>query len=143
MLTPRTGPTCSASRRAVVRQAELYVRARLDTRVSLTRLCRAVGVSERGLRNAFYGVHGMCPRQWMLNERLHNVRRALADAGARPATVTDVATLHGFYELGRFAATYKQAFGEAPSETLRAAARGLVAGSPSHNRNEVDHVGRS
>ena len=33
------------------------------------------------------------------------------------ATVDIVATDHGFYELGRFAAAYRQAFGETPGAT--------------------------
>jgi AraC family ethanolamine operon transcriptional activator len=65
----------------------------------------------------------MSPKQYLLTVRLHGVRRALSDAGFRATTVTDVATDHGFFELGRFAASYREAFGEAPSETLRAAAR--------------------
>ena len=121
--TDQTAQTGMASRHAVVLKAETYVRARLDTRVPLSSLCRVVGVSERGLRNAFYGVHGVCPRRWMLAERLHRVRRALTDPAGRSATVTGIANLYGFYELGRFAAIYRQAFGEAPSETLRAATR--------------------
>ena len=40
--------------------------------------------------------------------------------------MTDVATLHGFYELGRFAGEYKALFGEAPSQTLHRA-RGQYA----------------
>jgi len=135
-----TRRTDATSRYAIVRRAELYVRARLDTRVPLARLCQAAGVSERGLRNAFYGVHGMCPRRWMLKERLHYVRRALTDASATSATVTDVATNYGFYELGRFAATYRQAFGEPPSATLRAATRSLALTLPAKNTKEDAHV---
>jgi AraC family ethanolamine operon transcriptional activator len=75
----------------------------------------------------------------MLTERLHRVRRALTDPGTRSATVTKVATDYGFSELGRFAATYKQAFGEAPSETLRAAARDLAGKQPAqHMKGHAD-----
>jgi AraC family ethanolamine operon transcriptional activator len=95
--------------------------------VSVSALCRIVGCSERGLRNAFYRVHGVGPKRWMLAARLQVVRRALSEVRTRPITVTGVATDNGFYELGRFAATYKQAFGEAPSQTLRSAGRKSAA----------------
>jgi len=91
----------------------------MDAPVAVSHLCRVIGLSERGLRNAFYSVHGVSPKRWMLAERLDGVRRALRDTGARPTTVTAVATDYGFFELGRFASTYKAAFGEAPSATLR------------------------
>ena len=65
----------------------------------------------------------MSPKRCLLAARLEGVRRALSDAGTGPTTVTGVATDHGFYELGRFAATYREAFGETPSETLRSASR--------------------
>ena len=89
----------------------------------LSRLCRVVGVGERTLRNAFYAVHGMGPKRWMLIERLEGVRRALSETRSAPLTVTDVASDHGFSELGRFAGSYREAFGETPSETLRARSR--------------------
>lgn len=119
-----TDPAAPASRRiAVVEQAESYVREHLDTRVPVSRLCRVVGLSERGLRNAFRRVRGMSPTQYMRSVRLRDVRRALRASEGRGATVTNVATSYGFYELGRFAAAYREAFGEVPSETLRSTCR--------------------
>ena len=47
------------------------------------------------------------------------VRHALENARPGEATVTRIATDYGFFELGRFAATYTSLFGERPSDTLR------------------------
>jgi transcriptional regulator GlxA family with amidase domain len=115
----RLGRIASATRQETVERAEAYLRAHMGTRVPLARLSRHLGLSERGLRNAFYDVRGLSPMRSMLTERLEGARRALAEATGRATTVTGVATDFGFYELGRFAAAYRQAFGEAPSETLR------------------------
>ena len=125
-----------ASRRVVVERAAAYVRAHSDSRVPLKTLCRVVGMSERGLRNAFYGVHGVSPKRWIVAERLRLARRALLGSSNRSGeTVTSVATNCGFYELGRFAATYRVAFGEAPSETLR---RGSFSPSSVETRGEQE-----
>jgi transcriptional regulator GlxA family with amidase domain len=59
----------------------------------------------------------------MRAERLQGAREALRGQWPGPITVTDVATGYGFYELGRFAVTYRTEFGESPSETLRRAGR--------------------
>jgi transcriptional regulator GlxA family with amidase domain len=112
-------PAAVLSRQEAVGRAEAYVRANVGTLVPVSKLSRLVGLSERGLRSAFYGVHGVSPKRWMLAARLRDVRHALTEGTAGSTTVTGVATDYGFYELGRFAATYRAAFGEAPSETLR------------------------
>jgi AraC family ethanolamine operon transcriptional activator len=112
-----------ASRREVVERVEAYLHARRGGAVPLSELCRLVGLSERGLRNAFYSVRGMSPKRCMLVDRLRGVRHALGDECSKPVSVTCVATAYGFYELGRFSAIYKKEFGEAPSETLRATIR--------------------
>jgi AraC family ethanolamine operon transcriptional activator len=91
----------------------------MDVVVPVSLLSRIVGLSERGLRDAFYQVRGMSPKRWIVSERLQGVRDALTHACAEPTTVTDAAVNHGFYELGRFAGIYRAAFGEAPSDTLR------------------------
>lgn len=115
----QTAPSAAAWRRQAVERAEAYFRLSHEARVPLVRVCRIVGLSERGLRNAFYEVRGMSPKRCMLRERLINTHHALCEARGKQRTVTNVATENGFFELGRFAASYRQAFGEAPSETLR------------------------
>jgi AraC family ethanolamine operon transcriptional activator len=103
----------------VVQRAEAFLSARVTETVSIAQLSRVVGVSERSLRNAFYDVRGMSPKRCAVLARLNEARRALRDAGAARGAVTAIAMDYGFFELGRFAGTYKAVFGETPSETLR------------------------
>jgi AraC family ethanolamine operon transcriptional activator len=88
-------------------------------RVRIADLCRAAGVSERTLRNAFHAVHGLSPKQYLRRERLEAARRRLEVARGAPGIVTAVATECGFFELGRFAVAYRELFGERPSDTAR------------------------
>ena len=111
------------SRLETVQRVEAYLRAHFDSPMRVSTLSRVAGLSERALRDAFYSVHGLGPKQWMLVERLKQVHSILSRGESAPVSVTGTATRYGFYELGRFAATYKQAFGEVPSETLRSAMR--------------------
>ena len=49
---------------------------------------------------------------------MHLARRALMLADPAAATVTAIATEHGFWELGRFSVEYRAPFGESPSASL-------------------------
>src|SRR4029453_17166723 len=123
---PTTVPRHSGatrSRRETVERVEAYLRANFDSPMRVSTLSRVAGLSERALRDAFYTVHGMSPKQWMLAERLKQVHDILSGGESAPISLTGTATRYGFYELGRFAATYKEAFGEVPSKTLRSAMR--------------------
>jgi AraC-like DNA-binding protein len=110
-------PACTD--REVVDRADSYLRANPHVAIRVSHLSRVLGVSERTLRNAFYRVRGMAPHRSMLATRLESVRRALCTTDDRSITVTVAAVDHGFSELGRFAARYRDAFGECPSATLR------------------------
>jgi AraC-like DNA-binding protein len=79
----------------------------------------------------------MSPKKWILGERLQSARLALTRPCASSITVTGVATDYGFYELGRFAANYREAFGEAPSDTLRDAGR-KAKGTQASRRGQID-----
>lgn len=107
----------------LLQRIEAHFRAHVGAPFTIAALSRAVGRSERGLRNAFYGVHGMSPKRWIAAERMRAVRQALCTSSDAHATVTSIAADHGFSELGRFAKSYKARFGEAPSETLRSTCR--------------------
>jgi AraC-like DNA-binding protein len=50
---------------------------------------------------------------------MHLARRALRMADPATATVTEIATNYGFWELGRFSVAYRSLFGESPSAALR------------------------
>jgi transcriptional regulator GlxA family with amidase domain len=103
----------------IVERAEQLLRTRATEPIPIAHLSLLVGVSERGLRNAFNAVRGMSPKRFVIHDRLNEVRRALSEPRATHSTVTDIATEHGFFELGRFAGRYKAVFGETPSKTLR------------------------
>jgi len=114
---------CRPSRQDAVERAEAYLRAHLDAPVAVSSLGRIIGLSERGLRDAFQHVRGTSPKRWFVAVRLQGVRSVLCDEAARPTTVASAATEYGFFELGRFAALYRGAFGEVPSATLRSTGR--------------------
>jgi transcriptional regulator GlxA family with amidase domain len=102
----------------LVQQAVALALASIDEPLHVSALCHAIGVSERTLRKAFHGVHGVPPCRHLRLLRLANARRALLSADSRLAKVTDIALSFGFVELGRFSVEYKKAFGESPSQTL-------------------------
>lgn len=124
-----SSPDIRRSSRQLIRRASDFLRANAERGVRIGEVSRAAGISERALRNAFHREHGLSPKQYELRERLLGARRDLCD-GPVPTTVTSVASRYGFFELGRFAGLYKDAFGESPSQTIkvrRATARGAAA----------------
>ncbi|MBX3731531.1 MAG: AraC family transcriptional regulator [Verrucomicrobiae bacterium] len=86
-------------------------------------LARSIGVSLRSLETAFRQCSDLPPARFLRLQRMNAVHLALVAADPARSRVTDLATNHGFTELGRFAVEYRQLFGERPSETLRRAAR--------------------
>jgi AraC-like DNA-binding protein len=112
------GQRALLSRRRIVARADEYLRANLGQSVYVEDLCRVTEVSERSLFYAFQEIYGTSPLRYLKLRRLCQARRGLQAANPQNETVTGIATHWGFWELGRFAAEYRQLFGELPSATL-------------------------
>jgi len=118
-LTNARVPRRRLTRLQIIDRIDTFLRDHVDQPIHVAELCNVTGVSERSLRNACYAVCGTSPKRYLTRRRMEAVRRALEAASPAEATVTRIATDFGFFELGRFAATYNAIYGERPSETLR------------------------
>ncbi len=87
--------------------------------VYVAEICAAIRVSERTLRTCCQEHLGMGPVRYLWLRRMHLAHRALLRADAMQTTVTEIATAHGFWELGRFSVEYRSLFGEPPSLSLK------------------------
>ena len=81
-------------------------------------ICKAIRVSNRTLTTCCNETLGMSPHRFLKLRQLNLARRAFRLAEPMARTVTEIATEHGFWDLGRFASAYRELFGELPSETL-------------------------
>ena len=104
---------------AVIRRLEELLEANHDRPLYISEICAATGSSERALRTCCQDHLGMGPVRYLRLRRMHLARRSLLLAEPAKATVTDIATEYGFWELGRFAVEYRALFGESPSASLR------------------------
>lgn len=106
--------------RRVVRRVVEYCDEHLAEPITLADLASHAGMSGRSLQRLFADELGTSPSEYLRGRRLDRVRADLLADG--PATsVTDVAYRWGFTHLSRFAAAYREKYGEPPSSTLRRA----------------------
>jgi AraC-like DNA-binding protein len=97
-----------------------YVLAEIDPREwRPQRLAEVIGVSERTLQKDCAATLGCSPTGYLLMRRLRQARSAIVGADPKGAVIGDLARAAGFASAGRFAASYRTAFGETPSTTLR------------------------
>lgn len=101
-----------------IQRAEAYMEAHCEDPITLEELTTVVGVGARTLQKGFRRYRGITPLQFLKQVRLERVREALRHADPRDDTVSRIALDHGLSQLGRFAAEYRQRFGESPSDTL-------------------------
>ncbi|KQS08072.1 hypothetical protein ASG04_13090 [Curtobacterium sp. Leaf183] len=102
-----------------VREAVEYMHAFAHTPVTTTDVAEHVGLSVRGLQQAFQRQVGIAPNSMLRGIRLDRIREELRHGTPRELTVASVAVKWGFAHLGRFSAAYATRFGEYPRDTLQ------------------------
>lgn len=112
-----TGPARPCATGAVARAVELLQDRPAEPWSTVT-LARSVHLSPRSLQEGFQRDVGRPPMTYLRDVRLRKVRDELRAAPPNTTTVGAVASRWGFVHMGRFAAAYRKAFGETPSETL-------------------------
>ena len=105
-----------------VRRAQEFMESCVQEVISLQDIASHAGVSVLTLSRAYQDQHGVSPMAALRTMRLNRIRDELK--GGRADSVSEVAYRWGYPHLGRFAATYRERFGESPNETLRRRMRG-------------------
>lgn len=107
-----SGPTA-------IREAVDYIEAHASEPIGVSDVADHIGLSVRALQQGFVKHVQMTPMTYLREIRLARVRHELAASDPTTSSVTTIAASWGFFHVGRFAATYRTAYGESPSDTLR------------------------
>ncbi|GAA3587726.1 AraC family transcriptional regulator [Amycolatopsis ultiminotia] len=105
---------------AVLRRAQAYMEEHVAEPLTVTEVAAAVGSSVRGLQVGFQQHLQRTPMEHLRELRLRRAHTELINADPDHSSVAEIAHRWGFTHLGRFAARYRAAYGQTPSEALGA-----------------------
>jgi len=100
-------------------RAREFMEAHLQNDISLADIAEHSGTSPRSLSRMCRLQYGASPMQMLRELRLDKIRHDLVRPTA-DTNVSEIAMRWGYMHLGRFAAAYRERFGEAPHQTLEA-----------------------
>ena len=96
-----------------------YIDEHLKTDLSVELLAQVANMSARSLYSLFERKVGTTPMAYIRRRKLEQIHGCLSNPSAKVRNITEIAMDYGFLHLGRFSESYKSAFGELPSDTLR------------------------
>ncbi len=119
--THKVEPMRETSNKQLIDRARVLLMENTTEPPTVAEVATHLGISRRHLQTCFNRSVGLSATEFVRAERLNRVRQALCDARreGRVVSIGDVAAAWGFWHLSRFAADYRDMFGELPSETLR------------------------
>jgi len=95
-----------------------YMHAHIHEQLTVAGLAKQFKLSERSLRNYFNEELNTSPKQYLTTLRLTKIRDELKVQKMEKGLIDYTARKFGFQHMGPFSKTYKEYFGELPSETL-------------------------
>ena len=101
-----------------VRRAIEFMHANIAQPLTMHSVAEAAGISIRALEVGFRAFKGTTPSAYLRMIRLQAVREDLRDPSNRQP-LRNICLKWGFLHFGRFAAIYRAAYGENPSDTRR------------------------
>jgi AraC-like DNA-binding protein len=113
----RSRPRAAAP--ATIRRAVTVIEERAAEPLTVAAIAAASGISVRALQEGFRRHLDTTPRAYLHVVRLRHAGGEHTAADPASTTVTRVAARWGFLQPGRFAAQYRDRFGEPPAATLR------------------------
>jgi AraC-like DNA-binding protein len=120
--TSQSDPTTEDRRDStpvLLRRATAFIDDNAHRDISLVDIARAVHVSPRAVQYMFRKHRNTTPMQYLRKARLHFAHLDLQGGDRATISVTEIARRWGFGHIGRFANSYREAYGQRPYVTLR------------------------
>lgn len=102
----------------LLRRAVAFIDDNAHTDISLADIANAIFVTPRALQYMFRKHRDCTPTEYLRQVRLDHAHRELAAGDRDTTSVGDVARKWGFAHMGRFAAYYREHYGQSPHVTL-------------------------
>ncbi|AWB65088.1 hypothetical protein C2869_00915 [Saccharobesus litoralis] len=112
-----TSPPSMSTRQNVVMRSLQFINETAPNPITINELCQASFCSVRTLEYAFKTILKMTPKQYLIQYRLHQIRKQLL--GKPSEKITPLLKNYGIVNTGRFANDYFKLFGEYPKQTMR------------------------
>ena len=108
---------CGTADSVLFEHARTLMLSKPDNELDYSEMCVKLGCSSRTIQQAFARHTDMSPTRYLRTVRLNKVRRMLLSGKHAGVSIGDLAARCGFWNWSRFSRSYKQQFGELPSET--------------------------
>ncbi len=96
----------------LIRQADAWMSAHLDSREPVARLCDYLNISQSSLYRRFRDETGVCPLERFQQLRMNEAKRLLARGGT---TVKEIAFHLGYAHFNDLSRAYRRHFGKSPT----------------------------